>query len=556
MYKLLIADDEKQTREGLAYFFQNNPCGFQVIGSADGGLSALNMAGEGNPDVVLTDIRMPDLDGFELTRRLAELKRQPATIIMSAYDDVDYFKSAFKVNALDYILKPIDTEELLSVMDKVKKRLDSEKEEQKGKELIRKQMKKNLPFLRSGFFTDLVDGVYKSLKDMEDRLEFLRVSLQDNTYYAAILISLDGKQAAYSGSNPDTGKVLDFGILNLLEELIEIYGDGYAFEYAKGDFVLLLKESGSCSLEKQIEELTGAFLEILKNGTKIRATVGIGDTVFGVSGIAASFHKAKENVHKRIILGSNRVIFNHEFSGYKDYSLFTSLNEIKGEISASGTESICKAVDNFFSRLSFYTELTVLYAIQCSSMVIMAVMEAFLALHGNYKTTEEDILEAYEKLGRTETLPEMKQIVTDFCIGLNRTIRGKMLDQNSEIVQRIKALIEKSYRENITIQTIAEQIYLSPNYVCAVFKQVTGSTINQYITNVRIEAAKKLLEDTSVKLYDVGFLIGYVEPSYFSKIFKKVTALTPKEYRQMMIGMGRHKSAADNSEGAEQKGVL
>jgi len=213
---------------------------------------------------------------------------------MSAYDDVDYFKSAFKVNALDYILKPIDTEELLSVMDKVKRRLDMENEERKGKELIKKQMEKNMSFLRSRFFSDLVEGVYKDLKG------FLQLSLKETMYYTAVMISLDGKQAAYNGSDPAGAKALDFGVLNLLEELIEVYGEGYAFEYEKGDFVLLFKGTGI--LSKQVEDLTAAFLKILKNGTKIRATVGIGNIVYGIAGIADSFHKAKENVRKRIKL--------------------------------------------------------------------------------------------------------------------------------------------------------------------------------------------------------------------------------------------------------------
>lgn len=219
---------------------------------------------------------------------------------MSAYDDVDYFKSAFKVNALDYILKPIDTEELLSVMDKVKRRLDMENEERKGKELIKKQMEKNMSFLRSRFFSDLVEGVYKDLKGLEERMEFLQLSLKETMYYTAVMISLDGKQAAYNGSDPAGAKALDFGVLNLLEELIEVYGEGYAFEYEKGDFVLLFKGTGI--LSKQVEDLTAAFLKILKNGTKIRATVGIGNIVYGIAGIADSFHKAKENVRKRIKL--------------------------------------------------------------------------------------------------------------------------------------------------------------------------------------------------------------------------------------------------------------
>lgn len=543
MYKLLIADDETQTREGLVFFIKSNSHDFEVVGSADGGLSALALAGIYEPDVVLTDIRMPDLDGFELTKRLNEFPKKPAIVIMSAYDDVDYFKTAFKVNALDYILKPIDTFELLAVMDKIKKRLDMEAEENKKRELLQIHMKRNLPILRTKFLTDLVDGLYTNMAVMEERMSFLNLSLKENNNYNVVMVSLDSKQSAYNGVNRSMEKALDFGLINLLEELVEMYCEGYVFEYEKGDFVLLLTEEpeiGKDSMDmfkSHGEKLIDSFLNILRTGTNIRATIGIGEYVAGIDSIPVSFRKARENICRRLIFGSNRIIENQEPISFQDESLFHSMEEVKGLISRSDQELLKEGVEGFFLNLARNPNLDVLYGIQCSGMLMMAVLEAFMALHGNLQNKQEDILSAYEKLGKTETIPDMKQVVLDFCMRLNETIRGKMMDQNSEIVKKVKDIIRGGYTENITIQSIAERIYLSPNYVCTVFKQMTGHTINQYITHVRIEAAKKLLEDTSVKLVDIGYLIGYIEPSYFSKIFKKCTALTPKEYRQMIIGM-------------------
>ncbi|WMJ85612.1 response regulator [Anaerocolumna sp. MB42-C2] len=543
MYKLLIADDEKQTREGLLYFFQNNPSGFEVIGCADGGLSALEMTGKYEPDVILTDIRMPDLDGFSMIKRLEEFNQKPSVLIMSAYDDVEYFKSAFKVNAMDYILKPIDTTELLSVMEKIRKQLNTEWEERKKREEIQNQMKKNTPILRSRLFIDLINGAFKDKAKLKEQMDFLNISCMKKSCYNIVMISLDSKQTTYSGTNQKMDNALNFGILNLLEELLEIYTEGFAFEYGKGDFILLLmEESGeeqnvTNAFQKQVEELVDNFLNILRNGTNIRATIGIGDYVNDILEIPVSFQKAKENVYKRLIFGSNRIIQNQECIEFKDESLFHFIDEVKRFLSLPDQSSLRESVNNFFQTLSVNPNLDVLYGIQCSGMLMMAALESYMALHGNLQTKEEDILYAYEKLRNTETIPDMKRVVIEFCLGLNRTICGKMMDQNSETVKKVKDIIGKNYMHNIAIQTIAEQIYLSPNYICAVFKQLTGHTINQYITSVRIEAAKKLLADTTVKLTDIGFLIGYAEPSSFGKIFKKNTALTPKEYRQMMIGI-------------------
>ncbi|MGF7144463.1 two-component system response regulator YesN [Anaerotaenia torta] len=547
MYKLLIADDEKQTREGIAYFFQNNPCGFEVVGVADGGLTALSMASERTPDLVLTDIRMPDMDGFALCERLAMLSRNPSIIIMSAYDDVEYFKSAFRVNALDYILKPIDTAELKAVVHKVKERLDAENEERLKRERTQKQMKKDLSFLKTRFFIDLVDGTPQDTPDFEEKLQFLAIALPKECRYNTLIVSVDNKQEAYGGMNRSAEKVLDFGMQYLMEELIEIHSNGYAFEYDKGDFVLILyddskEESFNPELfEAQVNGLSDAIQSILRKGSNIRATIGIGSYVDQLSQLPKSFEKASENVYKRLILGSDRVIQRHEKEqGNKDL-LFKSLDEVRSAISVADPQILYRAIENFYFNLTAAPDLDVVYGIQCSGMLVTAAYEAFSALHSELKLDENEIMNSYEKLRKMETIPDMKRTVLEFCMRLNQVIREKVTDNNSEIIKRIKEIIEREYSENISIQSIADRIFLSPTYLCAVFKQETGQTINQYITHIRIEAAKRMLEDSSVRLADIGCLVGYIEPSYFSKIFKKYTALTPKEYRQMLIGLRRTK---------------
>jgi two-component system response regulator YesN len=542
MYKLLIADDEKQTREGIAYFIENSSCGFEVVGVAEGGLSALSMAMEKEPDLVLTDIRMPDLNGFELTERLAQLSKKPAILIMSAYDDVEYFKNAFKVNALDYILKPIDTNELLSILQKVRKLLDAEWEERRRKEKLRVHMQSNLPLLRARFFADLVDGVLSdSSPELAERMDFLQVELGKNDFFCTAVVSIDNKQETYSGTNRSAEKILDFGIQNLLEELLELYVDGYVFEYDRGEFVLLMSEECLLGTKQpelfpsQIKALMKMLFELLK-GSEISATVGVGGYVNGIAGLPETFKKAKENVCKRLVLGKNRVIQNHEYEILEDDSLFQTLNAVRTVIAASDQGLLEAAVERYYQSVASSPHLDLLYGMQCSGMLITALSEHVSTIDDSLKIEKNDILSEYEKLGKTETIPEMMELTLAYCFNINHLIRARVVDQNEETVDQIKNIIHKGYQEDITITSIAEQVYLSPNYLCGIFKQITGHTINQYITRVRIQAAKTLLEDNTVKLSEIGNLVGYIEPSYFSKIFKRHTALTPKEYRQMLIG--------------------
>jgi two-component system response regulator YesN len=385
-----------------------------------------------------------------------------------------------------------------------------------------------------------------SSPELAERIDFLQVELGKNDFYCTAIVSIDNKQETYSGTNRPAEKILNYGIQNLLEELLEIYVDGYAFEYDRGEFVLLMREEFSSDskqaelFHEQIKTLIRMLFELLK-GSGISATVGIGDYVNGIVGLPVTFSKARENVCKRLVLGKNRVIQNHEYEILEDDSLFQSLSAVRTVIASSDQELLEAAIERYFQSVAASPNLDLLYGIQCSGMLITAVAEYISTMDDNIKIEKIDILSEYEKLGKTETIPEMMKETLEFCLKLNQLIREKVVDQNEETVDRIKKIVQRSYQEDITISSIAEQVYLSPNYLCGIFKQLTGNTINQYITGVRIDAAKKFLEDSAVKLSEIGNLVGYIEPSYFSKIFKRHTALTPKEYRQMLIGMRRIK---------------
>lgn len=203
MYKLLIADDEKSTREGLRRFFEREPNGFQLVGVVDGGLPALAMAQEHQPDLLLTDVRMPDIDGLSLARRCAELSKPPHLLIMSSYVETQYMKSALKLHAMNYLIKPIDLTELQETLQKIRQQLDAEAAERARKEKLRIGLNHSRSWLRGHFLEELLDGVCTDTAEIQQQMDFLDMELPEIARYGVLSVRIDSQSRGYGGKQEE-----------------------------------------------------------------------------------------------------------------------------------------------------------------------------------------------------------------------------------------------------------------------------------------------------------------------------------------------------------------
>ena len=532
-YRLIIADDEPAPREGLRAVFENNEWGFEVVGVADGGLQALAMAQERRPDVLLTDIRMPDMDGLELAGRCAKLPEPPKLLIMSSYDDTVYIKSALKLQAVDYLFKPLDLAELEKVMKQIHDRLDEEARSKRERIEQREKLKHGLAWLRVRFLQEYADGKYEDARELEERLSFLDMKLPKTGEYAVVCISADARDM-----NAEAGKEQgSTSVPELLEDVLSLHGEGYVAEYEKNHFLILVVggDAGRDELITAAEQIGREVCDALLVGG-IHAMDGFERTTFSRAEIPAAFHRALEKAQRKLMLGKERTAGANSSAGEERNRLLNVSRQIREELAGADQETLTGSVDQFFEVMERRKDISLLYAIQCASLLVSETGKALADRNRMLEESQEPQFAAYEKLMGCETIPEMKTVMTDYLNSLRRELNSG--SQNAlEGVEKIKEIVGEQYMNNLTIQTIAEQIYLTPNYICMIFKQMTGLTINQYITEVRIDRAKKYLENPAVKLAEIGVMVGYTEPSYFSKIFKRYVALTPREYRQLCISL-------------------
>lgn len=530
VYRLIIVDDEPAPREGLAAFFQNQPCGFEVIGLADGGLQALAMVKEYQPDLLLADIRMPDMDGLELAKRCLELQHPPKLLIMSSYDEAAYIKTALKLQAVDYLFKPLDLVELKGVLAHIYHQLEKERYEQEQRKIQLEKLNHSRGWLRTLFLQKIVDNFYLGEDEIEKKLTGLEMDLPMDAAYCVVCVKIDrndGKCEEQSDQKEDD-------LCSLMEDILSLHSAGYVFPYTNNYFVIIMKDvpeeqQGLVAEAKAVSrEVTEALF-----AEGIHTAVGIGSAVCSRKEIPVCFRTARDNIQERV--------FEAKSSSVNRAHLLQAAKEIKDRLLSTDNAALDTAVNYYFQILSKSKDISLLYAVQSVSLLVSETSQVLPDM-GKNSAGEQDVqMDAYERLTHCDTLPQMKEVILDYCKAVNKFVCGHVHSMSEDTVNRIRQIVGEQYMYSLNIQTIAEQVYLTPNYICLLFKQMTGQTINQYITEVRINMAKKYLEDAGVRLADVGALVGYTEPSYFSKVFKRYVALTPKEYRQMYLSLKERK---------------
>ncbi|WP_168120225.1 response regulator [Paenibacillus sp. HB172176] len=540
MYKLLIVDDEFSTRNGLKLCMNWADYGIEVAGEAENGKKGLELAGRLKPHIVLTDVKMPGMDGIEMVHRIKADFPDTKIVFISGYDDIDYLKSAMKMDAVDYILKPVNLEELTMVIEKIMK---LSKQEASRKDMLQRmndKLKESIPLLREKFLIQLIRDGSIDQTTAEKRAEFLELNLPYNAAYCALIIRIDNFRTVFEHISEQNMQLISFSIQNICQEIVEARVSGYIFEHQRGEYVLILKLpelEGEEMIFPLVSDLMDHLNGFLSRMMKISLTIGVGGTIEELGRLAESYQMAAEAIERRLFLGKNQVLTFDALADQKnvDYRRITERIEALASMLKTG------AIDPVFLQLdALFGELRESEGIgygdcQRVCLQVMLVTSQFLSEFGIPLDDDrnERESEAWQRLMKLETLDEMQLHLQHYLTRVCSFIEKRAQRKAPDVITAIIRIIQEQFPGNLTIADIASQVYLAKTYICMLFKQETGETINEYMTRVRMEKAKELLANSEDKLADICTAIGYSEPSYFTKQFRKHAGLNPSEYRDI-----------------------
>lgn len=534
--KVFLVEDEMVIRRGIKNSIDWEKEGYIFCGEASDGELAYPMIIKEKPDILITDIRMPFMDGLELCKLVKKELPNIKILILSGYDEFDYAKEAIRLGVTEYLLKPISSGKLLEALNGVSESIRREKED---KDLVRKymeEMRENTEHEKQKFFEQMIAGNLSMADALETGKKY-EMNLSAGMYNLLLFRFTLGEE------NRKSGELLgeaEYAIEKLTERL------EYVFEFQRGveGWAFLLMADNEEQMSERVKELSKDLEEIMKNYSTIAYFGGIGQPVARLRELEESFREAERALAARFTMELNRIISVEDIRMAQNVDTLddieiTSFGEIEKTrtmlekfLNNGAEDEIDEFVDVYINELSEENLKSVLmrqYIIMDAYIVMMSFCEKIEGIEGEMQAQSEELKNSMKTIQTLEEIKNYIRMLLKKIIGVRDTISGR---RYSDIIEIAKDQIRKTYMsDEISLNTIAAEVGMSPSYFSSIFSKEMGKTFVEYLTEIRMDRAKELLMCSSMKTSEIGYEVGYKDPHYFSYIFKKTQNCTPKEFR-------------------------
>lgn len=520
MYKILLVDDESIIRETIKKKIKWESLGFEVIGTCENGKEAIDFLQKERPDLILTDIYMPYVDGLELTKYVYQHFPETKVIIISGYDDFQYAKEAVKYKVEDYILKPVTSKELSEILMKIKLNLDQHHKEKEDFKKIKGAYRSQLPMARSRFLSKLILGQLPK-EEIEEQLSEYEIDFQF-AYYTVLKVSCMSSIKWLDKHRNFSKGLLSFTIFNVCEEITESF-PAIIFQNNDSETMIILGSNQGSGIYKQARELGEKMIGLLKEHLHIPVTIGLGKKVDSLADLVVSYQSASQALDYSFTLGEGKVI-SYEEEGklpkFSTISYIDSLEKIEVLLHTGKEEDLFIEVDKFIELLkdSFRTK-------EEMKIYVHNLLQS-LASDNEF---EHPMELRWEQLG---TIQDLKVYLKHICDQARSHLDKDVVGMSSHRVMELaKEYMMKHYEsKELSINDVAKYVNMSTSHFSALIKPYTGYTFVELLTKIRIDKAKELLLSTGLKTYEIADKVGYSDAHYFSSVFKKQTGLTPREF--------------------------
>lgn len=533
-FKMCVIDDIKSTVEMIATKIPWEAYGIQVAGTARNGEEGLRLIREVRPDIILTDIRMPRMDGLEMTRQIIDLLPDCIVIILSAYTDFEYAKQAIRLGAFDFVKKPFSIQEMTKVVLEAKQALENEYDKHRRIQSMEKQVQESLPLLRQDYFSRLLQ--YSSRKeDVQQYWNELRIDMAPHNF-AVWIIEIDRFMDKYAAQPIHEIELVRFALHNIIEETIQAVTRGVVFREGPNYYACII----NCGSPEEAKGLAETCCSNIASCTKFTISIGIGSVVRDIQELPESYKSALSALAYHFYTGGNGAFSVEDvpklqseayphYSPAQEQELFISLR-------AGNVEKSLHELERYFEAMNGLRPLPEPHYVRSLYYEL-----AFVMLRVLYEKVPFTVLQTFDRTLRDrgnqelDSIQKFQQLLKELCQAGCAWIEKERVSDSAQLIYRAVDYIRTNLQLDLTIDHCARYLNISGGHFASLFKKVTGSTFNQFVTNERIDRAKQLLID-NYQVQEIAIALGYEHRRYFSEVFKKHTGLTPSEFKDAYLG--------------------
>ncbi len=541
MIKAVIVDDDIFTLNGLERSLPWAEYGIEVAGTAMDGREGLALIQQHQPQLILTDLHMPVLNGIEMLQQLRSEGNDAEVIILSGYEDFKFAQSAVKLRVSDYLSKPATIDEISSVLrtaaEKIRARQKTTQEEQELRELL----DEHLPQTRQLVLKGLLEPHFSESAFFRKAVEQSRLQL-DNGSFTVVLLEYVVTRERLDVKRSDMEK-FTYAVKNIVDELTGSRRDVYLADAQQNVMALIVSLPPEIRHEHsrtRIRILAGEIAGTVSSYLKLQVWAAVGATVGSVHHIYKSYQQALNLLAEResVRVGDNDslVLMEEDWPSMQTDGVqfvrrpMEQYQQLISAVTDGQSEQVEVAMEGLVELLQSQSIKPSVASLREMAMQLTGMLT--LGLYNQGVLLEEAVpeLQLYKEMERISSLADFRHWLEAVMMPVSMEMSSKGLHKHKKTVDYMKRYVQAHYDEEITLDIIAEKVFLTRNYLSQIFKQVTGENFNNYVTRIRMEKAKELLVSGKYKLYEVALMVGYKNNAYFSQQFKKYAGCNPSDF--------------------------
>ena len=521
MYKVLLVDDEPMALECLKYILDWAKLGFSVCGTCGNGKEAVDAIGIYEPDIIITDIKMPVMDGIDLVRYAFEQgKRNIKFIVVSGYGEFEYAKKAMQYDVRYYLQKPILQEDIYEIIVEIKKQLNQVLRNKESEKMDQKAA---------------LDGVLGNLlqeSDSKGTFEYLKSFLDVDTLnmgWNCLVIELESSDQMDIN---DGFKEIRLKVINAIDEVIKGNSGVFVLEHSQNTFVILVslknEESQKSKIKYMAERIYQNFVSVFLSGF----TIGVGENVLGINNIKNAYTTAVAALDYRFYRGVDCLVFYNEIKEktfnfeFNDLFMSSKVLDAVQELDSNKIKNIIDTTFEYFKIHIIDPDIVIMFTSNMICKINNLIYQADDKAKGFIDNHTIRELNDNER-----TMEELKKFFEGFCTDCCEYLKKVRYKDSESNVVKIEAFIKENYKRNITIRELAENVYMHPAYLGQLFIRKFGVGFNEYIHKLRIEEAKRLMKATNLKSNEIAEGLGYCNYNSFLQQFDKYVGMKPTKFR-------------------------
>lgn len=527
---LLIVEDEIRLRSSLAYNIPWDQHNIEVIGLAADGKEAIKLVEVKKPDIILLDIQIPEIDGIELARRVKSNYHDIEIIILSGHDNFVYAQTALEIGVFKYLLKPAGEEEIIAAVVAAAALLKQRLEQKLNMTVLHKKWEEHLPRLQDIFLLNVIYG--KELPEqITAKSNELQLNLSSNQLFSVAVLDMDPlSESEKRFSSNDTG-LLQFILMSMAKEVLQETSPCWIVSDINGYVVILFelpldnRQEGLLIVHQSVAKLISS----VKTYLSLTASAGISGSIGDIEHLNKMYQQALSALQERLVYGHNIVIpyqeklVTEEFKSIEPYME----KELEIALETADTERALHILKQWWDATieasSFLGEVQE-FVLYLSSFYIRIIHKQGWVV----KEVMGNDFSYFQNLQALSTKQQTYQWITRITKNYIEFMKCQKKSISHQAIKTILDLIEKEMNQELTLQMVADKLYINSSYLSRLFKQETGKSFSSYVLERKMETAKQILLKGS-KIYDAANMTGFKDPSYFTKVFRKYWGVTPGE---------------------------